>query len=377
MRIPPVLLAVVTLVVVAGAVSLGLAARLLKTRTVGQPHGRAARAGDQIAVLIETQEPYVPSLRRDPSSDRYRLDLLLLPTGEGGARRMVRLADGLRAGGALQSAGIPGVDGDTVWLRTPELQAYRLQSRKLVGTVELRRLSPDFADLFSDGLIEFNGHLQLVLQDLRRACELDAETLKARAIEAPRRRGLPPAEDAAAGLCTGGLWSSNRWWGALSSREQHQDFRPGMRLPRDASFTPSREPRRLYHAVLDGDGTHARIQSIELLPGDEHPDLGCIRSAPGAGLLQLQDPAGTMVCFRSGSQSGGTWVLQRLDWNGRVLWTTDTGMGDLDQVLPDPRRPAFLGRKPRVPDTLQEPVLVVVHGATGAASTTSLWVPDR
>jgi len=377
LKISPVLVTLMTVAVLGVALVLGLGASFLRTRTVGQPLGPAVRAGEHVAVLLQTQEPHVPSLHRNASRDRYRLELLLLPTGEGGARRKVRLAEGLRAGGALQSARLLGVDGDTLWIRTPELQAYRMTSGQRVRTDELRELNPEFADLFSDGLTEFNGHMQLLLRDLRRACELDPGTLRARPIEAPRRFGLPAVEDAAAGLCMGGTLSPDQWWGALSAREQQQDFKPGMRLPRDLSFTTSREARRLYRAALDTNGPVVRIHSIEPLPGDEHLDLGCIRSAPGCAPLRLEDPDGILVCFKSRPQFEGTLIVQRVDTGGRVLWTTDTGIGDLDQVLPDPRRIAFIGRRPRVPDKLQEPVLVVVHDATGAASTTSLWVPDR
>ena len=86
--------------------------------------------------------------------------------------------------------------------------------------------------------------------------------------------------------------------------------------------------------------------------------------AGGGGLLIWQTKP-----YRSGSV-----MAARIDSTGTVTWSVDTGIGDLRQVLPDPATPAFIGERPKIPDKLSEPILVIVDAATGRVTTHSLWL---
>lgn len=70
-------------------------------------------------------------------------------------------------------------------------------------------------------------------------------------------------------------------------------------------------------------------------------------------------------------------MVARVDRNGRIAWSVDTGIADLDQVLPDVRNCVFVGKRPRVPDKLQEPVIAIVNNETGAIAMHSLWLVEN
>jgi hypothetical protein len=65
----------------------------------------------------------------------------------------------------------------------------------------------------------------------------------------------------------------------------------------------------------------------------------------------------------------GTLRLCRLDPAGNAVWERDLGLARLEEVLPDPERPAFIGTLPAPSGTLPEPVLVIVDAATGTVTT--------
>jgi hypothetical protein len=71
----------------------------------------------------------------------------------------------------------------------------------------------------------------------------------------------------------------------------------------------------------------------------------------------------------------GTLVVARTDDGGDVLWRTDTGIDrfTLQQILPGATTTAFVGTRPREPDRVPEPLLVLVDHATGARTEHTLW----
>lgn len=89
-------------------------------------------------------------------------------------------------------------------------------------------------------------------------------------------------------------------------------------------------------------------------------------------LRRLADD-GFQIVDRSGSNRGNTIVLTRVDPAGREVWRLDTGIGELQEVLPHPQFPALIGERPRIPDQLPEPILVIADAA-GRLTTHSLWL---
>jgi hypothetical protein len=63
-----------------------------------------------------------------------------------------------------------------------------------------------------------------------------------------------------------------------------------------------------------------------------------------------------------------------VDGSGRIVWSVDTGIGELQGILPDPAFPALSGEPPMIPDKVPEPRLVVLDASSGKMTTHSLWI---
>ena len=98
-----------------------------------------------------------------------------------------------------------------------------------------------------------------------------------------------------------------------------------------------------------------------------------VRGARMSENLQLAG-GGRLMIWETKPYRAGSVMAARVDSSGSVAWTVDTGIGKLLQVLPDPSTPAFIGERPRIPDQLSEPILVIVDAATGKLTTHSLWL---
>jgi len=121
------------------------------------------------------------------------------------------------------------------------------------------------------------------------------------------------------------------------------------------------------------------LQAIPVSGTRRPSPLSAIREALGGPHSeQYYRPApvpdtGGLTASRSKQGLDSTIVLTRLDPSGKVMWTADTGIADLDQILPDAQRTAFIGRKPRIPNKVQEPVLVIADQNTGRLTSHPLW----
>jgi hypothetical protein len=98
-----------------------------------------------------------------------------------------------------------------------------------------------------------------------------------------------------------------------------------------------------------------------------------VRAARMGENLQLA-VGGSLLIWETKPYRAGSVMAARIDSSGAVAWSVDTGIGKLLQVLPDPTTPAFVGERPRIPDKLSEPILVIVDAVTGKVTTHSLWM---
>ena len=96
--------------------------------------------------------------------------------------------------------------------------------------------------------------------------------------------------------------------------------------------------------------------------------------------LLLQSPKGTpqklaspdsqLLVHRSTRGVFGTEQISRVTPDGKLLWTADTSLQDVDQIIPTPTHSVFIGREaPAKPDAFRPAVLVIVDNRTGALST--------
>lgn len=132
-------MAITVLILTLVAGGLLVAGRALFTiKTTGTPIGASARAGDFIATPIGRLEPYVPSLDRNHSRDRYSTGLLIHAVRDAGHRRYVGVAEG-QTGGDAAKARIDGVAGDYVWFDAPKSVVVAASAARILSAEEAQR----------------------------------------------------------------------------------------------------------------------------------------------------------------------------------------------------------------------------------------------
>lgn len=104
--------------------------------TGGAPVGNSFLANSFVASLMQTEEPRIPELHRRPENDRFRLTLLLHPL-DGGPRRDVPLARGLKLGDFFHGARFLGDDGRLLWFHAHKTMAYDYRAGRLLSGSEL------------------------------------------------------------------------------------------------------------------------------------------------------------------------------------------------------------------------------------------------
>ena len=68
-------------------------------------------------------------------------------------------------------------------------------------------------------------------------------------------------------------------------------------------------------------------------------------------------------------------VVSRVTAAGDKVWSIETALGRVEEVLPDKNYPALLGERPREEGKIPEPLLVVIDAKAGTAAVHSLLVP--
>ncbi|MEO7652688.1 MAG: hypothetical protein ABIZ80_19690, partial [Bryobacteraceae bacterium] len=120
----------------------------LKTKSpYGTPIGLSVRTPTYIATLISTLEPYMVSLHRDPSNDRYRIGLFLYPIDGSSSGRLVPIASGFHATDLRFGARLLGNDGSNLWFYANGIGALNLRTEKRISASDLRRLNSSLANL--------------------------------------------------------------------------------------------------------------------------------------------------------------------------------------------------------------------------------------
>lgn len=302
------------------AIACGVAYRTFSVKTVGAPLGEGLGTPEFVAMLIETQEPYLPSLQGNPEQARFQVRLMIQPRSPGAGRRLIRVQKNLRAAEAQNSCRILGFDGKLLWILSPELLAYDYQAGRVIGLEKIRRVNPALESLWGQGFYEVAGRLRVSTRDRGTLVEINPETLLATYLPWPR------AEQAPARLAKQSL---NFYLQPLAASD----------------------PARLDPAIL--------------------------RDEAGVSTLKLSNPEGHMLTYwKKIKLFERHLVVARVDANGKTVWETDTGIDTLHQVFPHQHHVAFYGTRPSVPGKLPEPLLVVLETATGDSAVHSLWMFD-
>lgn len=341
-------------------------------RTIGSPEGPSLVSEEYVVTLIRKQDPYVPSLHRDTSKDRYGYFLLLTPLDGGSGKRLVSLLPEpsstlpfglgrLIPGGTGrdrrsllvgEKAQLLGVDGNVVWILRHDLLAYDLRAHRLVGLDELRGLNPAMEQLWAHARYDFvGGHLRVASPDLKFGFQMDPETLKGSPTAKLRSAGTLP-ESPASYLCDRG------------------ELTPGIWLGLETQDT-GRESRRSYRIRRGPDA-----RSAEPVPGQPYLGAAFLRASRNAGPLRLSNPDGFVMAYQSGPWPTGSLTLARVGKSGQPTWLADTRIAEVEQYLPGTAKVVVRGKGPKIPDKVQDPVLAIVDTATGAISVSVLWQHD-
>ena len=177
-------------------------------------------------------------------------------------------------------------------------------------------------------------------------------------------------------LAAGGRVTPTRFLAILSDEEARTAFRVGSTAKAVMDMEETGKPMLLWQAEVGGDDGHRMLGPLAALPDAPVFHAGFLRDARNGGLLLLAEPAGLLRVHFADRIRSGTAQLSRVDVDGRLRWQVDLGLARIDQILPDPQRPAFIGTRPAAPSTVPEPVLVVVDVRSGATLTRTLLVKE-
>ena len=324
------ILVAVVLVVVVGR-------RALMIKSTATPMGKSVRIGDTIITLMNRREPYIVSLHREPGKDRYTIGLLIHSARDSAVREFVPIVTGQRAGDT-PLMDIIAVDGNVVWYRAHEVGAYDIVRRKLLAEEPGWSATPP-AKQFSS------------------------------AERARDERGVIGM------LIAGGEPTPTQWLAALNETEisRNWGYGPGASITVSMPIERTKEPRRLYLTETERVNGDLRIKRLEPVGGDSLLNAGFVRVERYGEILRLAD-GGFLLLYETTPTLARTIMAARVDGTGRIVWSVDTGIGDLHGVFPDPAFPALSGEPPVTADKVPEPRLVVLDATSGRITTRSLWL---
>ena len=324
-------------VLVAVLLIAGVGSRLFRIRTIGAPAGNSARVGEAIVTLMSRLEPYVPTMNRKPGNDRYSVGLLIHSTRDTTVRQFVPIAKRQQATN-LGLMKITAAQGNVVWYRAPEVGAYDIARGKFLADERGWTATPQAPERpFSIADLATGDRALLAM------------------------------------LIAGGYPTPDRWIGVLTEAEAAGSFRTGSSPSTAYPLDRSKEPRRFYTSLIDRTSGTPRIKRLEALGGDGLLNAAFLRVERGGEILRLAGD-GFLLLWESKPYRAGTIMAARVDGAGKLVWTVDTGIGELREILPDPAFPVLIGERPRVPDKVPEPILLVVDASTGRLTTHSLWL---
>lgn len=355
----------------------GLAAwQFVSIKSTGTPLGAALRTDTHVFHLIVTTERYLPSLHRNPSKNRYRIDLLVIPIADSTKQETFTLIRQQQANAMSPMTKILGVDGDVVWINALDTFAVNLRTRRIARTADLRKANPELEMFLNSARPEFADRFVAVSPDWSYAYEFSGETLKASMCQPPSRAGWIDERRSGrieGSLCSGGLISTNEWIAVATPDDAKSDFKPGFSLPRDFTAGEKDRPRQLYRGTVDTSEARPPIQSVSRVSETEYRAANFLRAKYNGALLRATNPDSVFLIHRRGTELFAPYTLTRLAPDGKVRWNAETGIGRLEQVLPGEKTIMLKGELTPVPNKVPEPIMVLIDATTGVTNTISLW----
>lgn len=255
-----------------------------------------------------------------------------------------------------------------------------LASRALVTAADVQAANPALpAGLIDDtrGMEIYEGRLRLVAPDRSAAWTLDPVTRVA-SPSPTTGAGRASSEPRVSDYLAAGLWTPpGQWLGLHGEADLTGEFEPGRYIRPVEGASEKWELRKLYRGELEPLREDGLLRLAALTPvGDtEYANAAFLRPVDGEEPLRLEDPASALMLYEAPADRRGTLHVARVDIEGNVRWTVDTGIDrfQLQQVLPGKGLTVFVGPRPAAPDKVPEPLLVIVRNASGEVATYSLW----
>lgn len=336
-----------------------------------------ARPGG-IATLIETTDPYPLDISGRGGDRTGSLSILVTPL-DGSTPRLIPFARGLSSG-SYSLARIMGSDGRTLWFDAAGLYGVRLSDYTLVTTSDLRAANPGLdASWWEDprGMDLIAGKLHVMRTDRSAAIDVDPDTLSAFRVAPNPSNARFERRELADHLAAGLVIAPRAWFGLHAPAELSREFKPGKWIKAVESAGDTRVPRRFSKGTLEpaSDGARYRIRAIAPAGDAEFLEAAFLRMDATSEPLRLRNPDSALMIHTSVPGQAGTLVVSRVDFEGNLLWSIDTGLDrfQLKQILPGYEVLAFVGTSPPVPDKLSEPLVVLVETNTGKVTRHSLW----
>ncbi|MEQ1863542.1 MAG: hypothetical protein ABL996_02700 [Micropepsaceae bacterium] len=336
-----------------------------------------ARPGG-VATLIETTDPYPLDISGRGGNRTGSLSILVTPLDDS-KPHLIPFARRLSSG-SYSLARIMGSDGRTLWFDAAGLYGVRLSDYTLVTTNDLRAANPSLDALWWEdtrGMDLIAGKLHVMRIDRSAAMDIDPDTLAAVNVTPKpsnaRFERREPADYLAAGLVA----APGEWFGLHSTAELSGEFKPGSWIKAVESADDVKVLRRLSKGSLGAATADARFRIRTIAPiGDtEFLEAAFLRMNDKSEPIRLTSPDSALMVHTSAPGLAGTLVVSRVETQGHLLWSTDTGLDrfQLKQILPGQDVLAFIGTRPPVPDKLSEPLVVLVETGTGKMTSQSLW----
>ncbi|MBN9692363.1 MAG: hypothetical protein J0M24_19110 [Verrucomicrobia bacterium] len=370
-------LAKILLVGVLVAIGVALAAwQFVSIKSTGVPLGPAMRTPTHVFQLISTVERYLPSLHRAPGKDRFRIDLLVVPTANPEQLKVFTLIRQQQANALTPMTRILGVEGEVVWVQALDLFAVNFQTGRILRSADLKRLNPELELFLNSARTEFNEQLVAVSPDWSKAYAFPVDTFKANACPPPPRGSWVDEQGNGRieiSLCSGGWIATNAWIAVATAEEAESDWRPRYSMPREFNAGEKDRLRTLYGGTADAREARPPILTRQRLSATEYRQANFLRSQPRGKILRVQNPDSVFLLSRLGTELFAPYTLTRLSPTGEAIWKATTGIGRLEQVLPGTEVIALIGERPPIPNKVPEPILVLVNVATGSTNSVSLW----
>lgn len=394
---------VVLLAVAAGVFLVGKAG--LDRDRVGASLRITTAAGNDILVTLVEFEG-LPWARWGRASRSVGLELIAHDPASAQPRWSYTLAQGYPDPvGANHLGFLLGYDGHQLWLRAPRLQMFDPISREAKdGVAALEHANPALQGLLTDvwehlrfdaerrrlGFVAADGRAYLVDPATLRAIAFEPQTARMPDLPempTPVQNGAPEGfdmdrmqaemdtftqqtlayidqiRDDSENLESGpgkfwvrGVMVGARLWLGLYTNDELRDEQPGtpwnplMRVYGDTARRRFVRIRLGEQRRPDGQ-VDLKIAKVEALPGPERVWLqgGLLRAADAKQALLLRNPDSVLVLHRNRIDALGTLQVSRVTLDGRVLWTADTGLGEVAQVFPHAETLLFTGTPAQAP----------------------------